>query len=84
MSEQLDVIAARFGGGGHARTDADCADNDTAATTQNVAVIIPVLAITALVFSNSVKNNFVNWDDNVNVYENKDIKRYRQRLEKFD
>ena len=36
---------------------------------KNIWVLIPLL-LAALVFSNSIHNDFVNWDDDVNLYEN--------------
>jgi protein O-mannosyl-transferase len=37
-------------------------------------VITLILLLTALCFSNSIKNGFVNWDDNKQIVENPDIK----------
>lgn len=40
---------------------------------KKVLPIIAVLVITSLVFSNTLQNKFVNWDDDKNFYENTNI-----------
>lgn len=36
-------------------------------------ILIAVLAITFLIFSGSINNDFVNWDDDVNILENTNL-----------
>jgi len=40
---------------------------------ENLTPIIAVLVVTALVFANCLSNDFVNWDDDVNILENTNL-----------
>jgi tetratricopeptide (TPR) repeat protein len=45
----------------------------THSTGKIILILSAILLLTIVVYSNSISNGFVNWDDDVNVYENSSI-----------
>ena len=46
---------------------------------QTIPLLAAILLLTVVVYSNSISNGFVNWDDNKNVYENISIRELSAR-----